>query len=285
LFLLRHGSHGGRTLALRSVVVLVLVLIVVAPWASYATGGSRVLYLDVYSYANNLTAYKRYPPDNEWAGYRIRYEQDDSSQVTTNPNYNDYHFATDCDYNGGATPGFVDIKGRGSFFVYSETAKNRNDATALRTCAAKSANGRVDLVLMAPYGCARWRVCWSRGGPSVWVGAFAAELYISNRHAESEVSRWDPGIPASWVNNQTTVGVLNISPYLHRAGTPNAGLPLSGDGSTIETKVKQLCAESATGALVVYSSKPVAVIGNQTDQHAGEQYVIKGMNDCINAGY
>jgi hypothetical protein len=67
---------------------------------------------------------------------------------------------------------------------------------------------------------------------------------------------------------------------LHDAGATNAGLPLSGDGPTIETKVKALCEESATGALVVYSSKPVAVPGNKADQHAGEQYVINGMNEC-----
>ena len=94
--------NSRRTLALRLVALLVLVLLVVGPRSSQAEG--RILYLDVYSYANNLTYYKTYPPDNAWAGYRIRYEQDNSRQITTNPKYNDYRFATDDARCGWAVP-------------------------------------------------------------------------------------------------------------------------------------------------------------------------------------
>jgi hypothetical protein len=116
----RDRAQSRRTLAFRLVVLLVLVFIGVAPGSG---GGEvrRVLYLDVYGYANNLSYYKSGAPDNRWAGYRIRSDQNNGNQVTTNPNYDDYHFATDCDYDRRSPPGFVDINGQGAFVVFSET--------------------------------------------------------------------------------------------------------------------------------------------------------------------
>jgi len=273
-------------------------------------GGFPTLYLAIYSgYAAPLTG-ASYPNLNDlWAGYRINPSQE-KNHSTTDPMYDDYHFATRCRYDD-SSQGHVaffpsDDNGvhpnddAGAFYWYDDLApgapaNHSSDSTAVNRCSTVAANhGSIIDAVFTTHDCSgTWcnKTNWNPGIAGVSVGEFFPELYTSAvSNSLTLYNEWMSHSGSQTLNHTNSAGTIDITWYVNNsAATPGVilGQLTSADATAVQTRVANLCAASLNSAgwsFSVYSNASIAGADDGSPSFSrskdAEAAIVRGMADC-----